>query len=462
MRRYPRLLLPVVCLAVSGILWAGPGFGTIKKRKIDLLIREPAAVRLTNTSIFFRGGSTNPEYVPVQASLLATLETEIISNDRTLVKAATQANAEWLLDIRVTGYSLPNPQTRTQMVGNTPVNMIRWSGSLAAAYQVLDKAGRPHDADNVSYKYDMEMDAAATTTNPSALGRLNIPGLGSKKDAKPAPRTTDDIKQILVKEVVDLIAAKLGNTTKSIELQIAAGDDHLNRAAEFIDQRLWSRAAEELDNTPAYAKPEEESYRQYDLGLVYEGMAYEAKNENDQRQNVYKAEEYYDKALELNHKEKYFVETVARTKEAVARFKAFEQMRRADQKAQRPPVETASVAAPAVGTRAVAPSAAAAPKQQTKALRIGDVLEMTSAGVPEDQVIEVIQSSPVEFNPTDKDTVIAIAKAKLSVRIQNELRKKVGAPLLGQARPPVAAAKPAAAQPVAAPAKPPTGSAQKK
>ena len=57
---------------------------------------------------------------------------------------------------------------------------------------------------------------------------------------------------------------------------------------------------------------------------------------------------------------------------------------------------------------------------------------MASAGVPEDQIVAVIDGSPVDFDPLDKDTVVAIARAKLSVRIQNALRKKVGAPLLNQ------------------------------
>jgi hypothetical protein len=67
-----------------------------------------------------------------------------------------------------------------------------------------------------------------------------------------------------------------------------------------------------------------------------------------------------------------------------------------------------------------------------KKIRVGDAIEMASAGVPEDQVVGVIQNSPVEFDPLDKDTVMAIARAKLSVRIQNALRQKVGAPLLNQ------------------------------
>jgi len=419
---------------IAGVLWADPGFGTLRKRKMELHIRQPAAVRLTNTSIAFVGTSTNQEYLPVQGSLLATLETELISNDRTLVKVQNRAGAEWVLDLKVTGFSIARPQNRTQAVGNSSLTTVRWNGSLNAAYQVLDKGGRAHAADNISYAYEREVDGTAAAASPrTGLSRLSIPHLGLKKNDEPVPHTADDVKQILIHEVVRRIAAKLGNTSQTIEVQIAAGDDRMSRAADFMEKHLWSRASEELDSTPAYSKPEEEAYRQYNLGLVYEAMSYESKSSNDQRENLFKAQEYYDKALEMNRKERYFVETVARTKDAVARFKTLDQMRRDDQKAKTP-VRTATVAAPVQAAKQPA-SAVRPAKAQSKAIRLGDVLEMAAAGVPEDQIVEVIRNSAVEFNPTDKDTVVAIAKAKLPVRIQNELRRKVGAPLLGASAP---------------------------
>jgi hypothetical protein len=36
----------------------------------------------------------------------------------------------------------------------------------------------------------------------------------------------------------------------------------------------------------------------------------------------------------------------------------------------------------------------------------------------------------VQFDPLDKDTAISIARAKLPISLQNEMRAKVGAPAL--------------------------------
>jgi hypothetical protein len=76
--RKRRLAVAVALLGVlPPLLFGDPGFGSLHKRKIDLSIRQPAAVRLANTSFAVTGSSTNPAYVPVQESLTATLETEL-------------------------------------------------------------------------------------------------------------------------------------------------------------------------------------------------------------------------------------------------------------------------------------------------------------------------------------------------------------------------------------------------
>ena len=69
---------------MSPPLLGDAGFGTIRKKKITLQVRQPALVRLANTSIAFTGRSTNPEYLPVQESLLAIYSTELLSNVKTL------------------------------------------------------------------------------------------------------------------------------------------------------------------------------------------------------------------------------------------------------------------------------------------------------------------------------------------------------------------------------------------
>jgi len=344
-------------MSLSSALLADPGFGTVRKKKLDLQIRQPAAVRLSNVSFAVNGTTAERNFNPALESLVPTLETELLSNEKSLVKKAP-AEADYTIALRVTSFSIGQPQQR--VVNN--LTYVRWTGSLHVAYQVLSRGGRAFDAGNVTYNYDKESEA-----NPKAnvFNKIPIPGR-KKTKAGDVPQTAEDLKQILVEEVARQVAAKLGNTKQTIQVQVAAGEDRMNRAADFMDKQLWSRALDELEKMDPLAKEEAESYRQYDLGLVNKAMSYEAPTLKDQKANLLQATEYYDKALEMNRKEKYFVETVARTKDALARYKAFEGMANADAKpkAAPPKQEIANQEPPPVKQAAQAtPPKPVAPKQ---------------------------------------------------------------------------------------------------
>ena len=388
-------------------------------------------MRLSDATIAFVGGATNPEYSPVEASLLETLETELLKNEKTLVKKGSPTEAAWTLNLKVTGYSLPPPQQRTEGSGATLTHYTRWTGSLNVAYQVLDHEGKVHDAQNISSNYDKEFNSSgvANVLRFPSIGRRAAPSSEPKgKD----PKTTEDVKQILIGDIVTKIGANLGNTTRTLDVLVATGEDHLNQAAVFMDDRLWSRALDLLDSTPAFPKPDEEAYRQYDLGLVYEAMSYDSKDARDQRQNIYKAAEYYDKALEMNPRERYFVDSVARSKDAISRYKAIDDEITAT--AKKPNIKEPQNAGTPVAekTKIVNPQPSSAP---VSIFTAKDAIELYTAQVPQEQIIEMIRSSPVQFDPLDKATVLAMAKAKLPLTIQNELRKKVGAAPLGASTP---------------------------
>lgn len=406
-------ILPRLVLAFGGsalLVWAGPGFGTIRKKTISLQVRQPAMVRLAHTTIAFKGSSTNREYAAVEGSLLATLETELVSNERTLVKKENPADAEWIFDLKVTGFSTPPSQSRTQTAGASTTTTVVWNGSLNAAYQVLDHAGRVHDANNVTFNYNKEFDANQVSSSKSKFGIPRIPVIGAKKprEGETVPHSPEDVKQILLHEVVHQIASNLGNTSHPVDALVAEGEDHMNRAAVFMEQRLWQRALDELQGMSAFPKEEEEAYRAYDLGLAFEALGYDSKTSTEQRADIFKAAEYYDKALEMNRKEKYFVETAARIKDSIARYKAFDNMQEEDSKRK----------------------AGVAPARQVTTLRATDVIDLFTNGVPEEQILEAIHDSTIDFDYRDIPTMKAMAQAKLPRSIQNELRKKAGAPPL--------------------------------
>ena len=78
---HPAVLGFLLCalIAADAVVLADPGFGLLKKRKVTLQVRRPAAVRLANTSIAFRTRVANPAYAPVAAPLEARLRTIVSS-----------------------------------------------------------------------------------------------------------------------------------------------------------------------------------------------------------------------------------------------------------------------------------------------------------------------------------------------------------------------------------------------
>ncbi len=420
---YPFFL---TCAAISQyIALAGPGFSTLHKKTIHLEVRKPALVRLANTSVAFQGAATNHEYQPVLVSLLTMLGTEIVKNEKTLVLKSNIRDADWTLYMNVTGYSAPNPTKATQHAGNATTVTDHWTGSLNVAYRVLDRQGRVHDADNVRVSYDKtSVEGAGKGTNMLTGLKNKIPGMKGSTDS--VPTSTEDLKQILIRKAVEDISAKLGNTSLPLQVRVANGEDRLNRAAVLMDQKLWARALQELESAGAFPGAEDESYRLYDLGLVYEAISYEAKGYKDQRTNLFLAQEMYDKAMESNRKEKYFVETVARLRDSIARYKTLDDQQKADGKL--PPAVKSS---PSV-TQVATPRSGGTGKANS----VSDIIKLHKADIPKEQIIEIIKSAPLDFNPVDVQTVLAIKEANLPIEVQNEMRKKVGAaPIRPVARP---------------------------
>jgi hypothetical protein len=418
-----------VMIASQFVATAGPGFSMIHRKNIELEVRKPALVRLANTSVAFTGNVTNPEYHAVLESLLTMLATEIVKHEKSLVVKQSPKDAEWTLFMNVTGYSAPNPRKDTQRSGNTTTVTDQWTGSLNVAYRVIDQKGRVHDADNVAVKYDKtSVEGASKGANVFTGVTKRIPGL---RNNDVVPHSNEELKQILIQKVLEEIGSKLGNTSVALPVKVATGEDHLNRAETFMSQRLWSRALQELESANAFPNPEDESYRLYDMGLVYEAMSYDAKTYKDQRANLFQSQEMYDKAMEMNRKEKYFVETVARLRDSIARYKTLDEQQKQDVRVSTPAPPPASPAPnrpPSdvkVGARGNGPtSGVTAPNANTAA----DIIRLYKSDIPKQQIIEIIQSAPLDFNPVDIPTVLALKEARVPIDLQNEMRKKVGAP----------------------------------
>ena len=132
------------------------------------------------------------------------------------------------------------------------------------------------------------------------------------------------------------IASNLGNTTKAIEVQLAAGGEHLGRACDFMDQKLWQRGIDELKGCR-----HSPSRRMSLIGSTISGWHTKCglRLQDRERPTGKHGEggRVPRQAVETNVKEKYFITAVAGTKHAIARYKELDRMQEEDKKKKRRP-----------------------------------------------------------------------------------------------------------------------------
>ena len=72
------------------------------------------------------------------------------------------------------------------------------------------------------------------------------------------------------------IAVRLTPSVERVGVLLPRGS--LDDIANFAEAKLWNKYLEALEAMPAKAKGEDESYRQYALGLGYEALGYAAED----------------------------------------------------------------------------------------------------------------------------------------------------------------------------------------
>jgi curli biogenesis system outer membrane secretion channel CsgG len=84
-----------------------------------------------------------------------------------------------------------------------------------------------------------------------------------------------------------------------------------------------------------------------------------------------------------------------------------------------------------------ASSSVGSPKPAVAALTVDTLVEMLNAKVPEDQIVEIIQThEQLAINPLDPSWVITVARQSVSLKVQNAVRARAGlAPLTAAAAP---------------------------
>ena len=421
------VLIGLPVMGIAGTMYA-QNFGSliVNRKKIVLQRKLPPTGHIEGTS--FDVVVTATGFQPdLPTDMKSTLESLLIRDDSRL--RSEEAHPDTVITCRITSYAQPAPQPTVQPTltpgakgGMRNQTMWRYTGVLTVSFQAKDRAGHSLAADNVTAKFDREYTAAGAqqgVTHAITHTMIHLTKGGTDDDTPPS---AVELHNRLIQEAAQQIAAHLVNTTEQVDVYLAKGGG-LDQADKLMEEKLWTRALEQLETMKPFASPDEDAYRLYDLGVVNEALAYQSEDLQKARKDLQEASIDYGKAIDGKPTEKYFLEPQNRIDTALAHYKVL-----GDQKA---PAEssaaatsTRSVSTSSTTTKA-APGPAAAPSD---ALTNEQVISMVSAGMDDANILDTIQHAKAVNFDLSVQGQVDLSKNKVSGRIITAMKARARAP----------------------------------
>ena len=428
-RRTVLALLMTIALfhcAFHCVTMRAQGFGGAFQRKQIVLVRKlPPTGHIDGSSFAVK---VNGAGIPgeVLAALQSTVESDLVANDprlRSVPANDPKEHPDAVINIQVTSYATPPAQT-TQEEGLSfnkkpapAVNVTHVTGMIAANFNAQDiRDSKSIAANTVTEKYDQEFVAAppAAANKPALFTSIlgshipKIPAGGNQNgqssgDSNKEP-TPIELRNMLVQSLATGIASHLVNTSEQVPVLLATGGG-LDDADKLLEQKLWTRALEQLETMTPFPQPDQDAYRIYDLGVANEALGYQAEDVTKARKYLQEASIDYGKAIDAKPTEKNFLPPQTRIDTALAHYKTL-----GDQ-----------MAAAAQSANTAAAAAASAPAD---ALTNADVIAMVSAKLDEANILDTIKTAgAVKFDLSAKGQ-IDLAKGNVNGRIIAAMKQK--------------------------------------
>jgi len=402
------LLGSLLCLLVwSPVLPArAQNFGSSMARKKIILQRKlPPTGHIDGTTIKVVATAKGFQ-ADIGPDLASTLEALLIRNDSRL--RSEDAHPDTQINCQVTTYAQPPPQTTMQpgvQIGKTPAKatpLTRVTGILTVSFEAKDtRTSKSIAADAVTAKFDQEYTASGAQQPGFAASFKHLGDQITKgKQEEDKPPTAAELHNRLIQDAAQQIASHLVTTTEHVDVLLAKGGG-LDEANKLAEEKLWTRALEQLETMTPFPQKEEDAYRLYNIGVMNEALAYDAEDVKKARTYLQEASIDYGKAIDAKPTEKYFLEPQTRIDTALEHYKTIGDQAAAAKAA--PPVK-AEVSAPvATATRPAAPPPSAKPASTSAppadALTNDQVIAMVQAKLDQENILDNIRhASAVNFD----------------------------------------------------------------
>ena len=364
----------VGCAGLCPALAMAQGFGAVKTA-VTLERRLPAAVRMPGNSFSVRvtGNTTSPLSGMVATKLQNMVETDLVQGNGQLTPSPSGEIAITVHVLTCSAISTPEyaPQFGKNAGRGQPVG-YKVAAELSVTYEARNAAAGLADAEPLTVKYNHEFNGAKSAVS-------GLLGKGAKEEQE--PHTQDELLQVLAERMAERIAARLVNTNEKVEVLLGKGGG-LDDANRYATAGQWTKYVETLETMTPFAKPADDAYREYNIGVGDEALGYKADSASSAQKYFEKAVIQYRKAGEMNPHEKYFIQPVNRIEVALEHYKALSQ-----------PVKTAP--APGAPVEPPAPAAPPAPSAGRGVPPTGGPPPGAAQKPSRWQVTEIINGVPV-------------------------------------------------------------------
>jgi len=386
------LLLFLGTAATAAVPVYAQNFGGFQRKQIVLVRKLPPNGHIDGSTFTVKvsGAGIAPD---VTQGLQSEIESLMISNDSRLRSVLESEHPDAVISCQVTTYTQPQPQI-TQQQGISfnkkpaPTESIeRVTALMTATFNAQDHRGSKSIAAgtvtaNFDQQYLLPKPAAPQSgtlgTMTGILSHLPKSPQQNAAEAEEKPPAPLELRDKLIKNMSYQIVSHLVNTSEQVPVLLARGGA-LDQADTLMDQKLWSRALEQLETMPPFAQPEDDAYRLYDLGVVNEALGYDSEDVTKARKFLQEASIDYGKAIDAKPSEKYFLQPQTRIDTALAHYKTLGDQANAS-------MQLASAKA--------APAPAAA-----DVLTNADVISMVAAKLDDANIMDTIkQASAVNFD----------------------------------------------------------------
>jgi hypothetical protein len=390
------LLVGISVICVSFAAYGREGFGFTKKA-VDINKTVPPAINVTGTRVNVSidvdrtrvSGKAETLRKQTEAAILAEnpkLEAApkgdvnvIVALDRLEAEQRRESKTEYVSE------KTKDKNGKTTYVSVPKTKEFTHSrGEIGGTYKITDAQGRLLDSGDIDRKWEYDYDY-----NPLA---------------------NEKVEAALVKEAAEKIAARIVPTHVKTKVLLPKGS--FEQFIPLAESGAWDKYLQAVEAVAPLRDRASDAYREFALGVANEAVAYSAPDPKTGLEMLRKAAEHYRTAAANNPDEKLFSE----------KYTGF--LSAASSPIDRVEGSVKAYEAWASGPTPPKTTSMASTSSSSKSMGNQQVIDMTKAGLSEENIILAIDTAKNAEFDTTPEALIALSKAGVSKNVIVHMQKQ--------------------------------------